>query len=264
MVYTHGHHDSVLESHRSRTIANSAAYAQNYFIPGVRVLDVGSGPGTITVEIAERIAPGELVALEINDEAAALTSAELSRNQVTNASVVTGDVHNLDLADESFDVVHAHQVLQHVTDPVTALREMGRVCRTGGVVAARDSDYGKFDWGPRIPELDEWLRLYEDAARANGGEPDAGRYLEQWSREAGFHDVITSQSTWEYRTPDQCAWWGEMWAARILHSDLTRQLLDEKRATQQELEAISAAWLEWAKSEGAWYVIQHNEVLIQK
>src|SRR5690625_3309089 len=147
MTYTHGHDPSVLESHRNRTIANSAAYAEEYFVPGADVLDIGSGPGTITAEIAQRVAPGQVVAVEITDAAAAVTSAELSRQQVTNARVVTGDVHNLELPDESFDVVHAHQVLQHVSDPIGALREMGRVCRSGGVIAVRDSDYGRFEWG---------------------------------------------------------------------------------------------------------------------
>ena len=55
-----------------------------------------------------------------------------------------GDVYALAAADDSFDVVHAHQVLQHLTDPVAALREMARVCRPGGVIAVRDVDYGAF------------------------------------------------------------------------------------------------------------------------
>lgn len=263
-VYTHGHHASVLESHRNRTITNSAAYARQYFRPGIRVLDIGSGPGTITAEIAQLISPGEVVALEINEEAAALTRSELRRTGVTNARVVTGDVHNLDFPAESFEMVHAHQVLQHVANPVAALHEMGRVCLTGGVIAARDSDYGRFDWAPRIPALDKWLILYQEAARANGGEPDAGRYLNQWAHEAGFVEVTATESAWEYTTPQQCAWWGGMWAKRILESELAHQLLREGRASLAELKEISAAWRQWAAEPGAWYVVNHNEILIHK
>ncbi len=94
-------------------------------------------------------------------------------------------MHALELPAASFDVVHAHQVLQHVADPVAALREMARVTRPGGVVAVRDSDYAAFAWYPRLPGLDRWLALYEDAARANGGEPDAGRRLLAWAHAAG-------------------------------------------------------------------------------
>ena len=86
-------------------------------------------------------------------------------------------MHALDFPDDTFDVVHAHQVLQHVGDPVAALREMRRVTRPGGVVAVRDSDYAAFTWFPQLPELDEWLDLYQRVARGNGGEPDAGRRL---------------------------------------------------------------------------------------
>lgn len=235
MVYTHGHHDSVLESHRNRTIANSARYAEKHFTPGTNVLDIGSGPGTITADIAKRVAPGEVTAVEINSAAAELTRAELSRQQVTNAHVVVADVHNLGFASNSFDVVHAHQVLQHVTNPVGALREMGRVCRDGGVIAARDSDYGRFNWAPRLPDLDQWLSLYRQAAYANGGEPDAGRYLQQWAHDAGFTDVKATSSTWEYTTARQRQWWGEMWAERILKSDLTAQLLKEKPRHQARI-----------------------------
>ena len=76
-----------------------------------------------------------------------------------------GDVHALDFPDHTFDVVHAHQVLQHVADPVTALREMRRVTKPGGVIAVRDSDYAAFTWFPELPALDEWLALYQKVAR---------------------------------------------------------------------------------------------------
>ena len=127
-TYTHGHAEAVLRSHRWRTAANSAAYLLPHLHDGQRLLDVGSGPGTITADLARLVR--EVVALEVDDQAAALTRAELDRQGVTNATVVVGDVHDLDVDGLGgvFDVVHAHQVLQHVADPVGALREMRRVC----------------------------------------------------------------------------------------------------------------------------------------
>ncbi len=110
-------------------------------------------------------------------------------------------MHALDFPDDTFDVVHAHQVLQHVADPVAALREMRRVTRPGGVVAVRDSDYAAFTWFPQLPELDEWLDLYERVARGNGGEPDAGRRLLAWAHAAGFTDVTATSSTWCFADP---------------------------------------------------------------
>ena len=151
-------------------------------------------------------------------------------------------MHALDFPDATFDVVHAHQVLQHVADPVRALREMRRVSRPGGLVAARDSDYAAFTWFPRVPELDEWLALYQQTARANGGEPDAGRRLLSWARAAGFTDVTATASTWCFATPEDRRWWGGMWADRILQSDMARQLLTSGAATEDDLRRISEGW----------------------
>ncbi|GAB3264489.1 methyltransferase domain-containing protein [Kineosporia babensis] len=260
--YTHGHAESVLRSHRSRTAQNSAAYLLPHLKPGHQVLDVGSGPGTITVDLAELVAPGRVTATEINPDAAAITRAEAERRGVPNVDPVVADVHELQFETDSFDVVHAHQVLQHVADPVQALREMIRVCRPGGVVAVRDSDYGGFVWYPQLPALDHWLELYYAAARANGGEPDAGRRLLAWARAAGAENVTVSSATWCHADPDARAGWGGMWADRIVNSAITQQLLTSGLATEDDLKSISSAWSEWAAHPDGWISILHGEVLI--
>ena len=165
-VYTHGHHESVLRSHRWRTLENSAAYLLPHLSPNFHVLDVGCGPGTITADLASRVT--HVTAVEHTSAALDLARAEMAGR--TNVSYVVTDAHALDLPDDSFDVVHAHQVLQHVGDPVQALREMRRVGKPGGLVAVRDSDYLGFTWFPERSAFDEWMRLYQEAALANGGD----------------------------------------------------------------------------------------------
>ena len=168
-MYTHGHHESVLRSHRWRTAANSAAYLLPSLASGMSLLDVGCGPGTITADLAALVAPGRVTAVEVAPEALELARTEVSARGQRTVDFVVSDVHALDFPDATFDVVHAHQVLQHVADPVAALREMRRVCKPGGTVAARDSDYAAFTWYPAVAALDEWLALYQTVARANGG-----------------------------------------------------------------------------------------------
>ncbi len=258
--YTHGHAEAVLRSHRWRTAENSAGYLLPHLAPGQTLLDVGAGPGTITADLAERVAPGRVTALEATEEALGLSRAELGGRGIA-ADFVVGDVHALDLPDDSFDVVHAHQVLQHVADPVQALREMRRVCKPGGLVAVRDSDYAAFTWYPLLPELDRWMELYQAAARANGGEPDAGRRLLSWAHAAGLADVTPSGTVWCFATPEDRAYWGGMWKDRILASAFADQLLAEGRATREELQSISEAWRAWSEHPDGWFTVLHGEIL---
>ena len=260
-VYTHGYHEAVLRSHRWRTVENSAAYLLPFLEPGISVLDVGCGPGTITVDLAARVFPGRVTAVEVTDAALDLARAEARARDVSNIDFVVADVHDLDQPDDRFDVVHAHQVLQHVADPVQALREMRRVCVPDGIVAARDSDYAAFTWFPALPALDDWLSLYRAAARANGGEPDAGRRLLAWAHAAGFDNVTAGASTWCFATPDDRAWWGNMWADRVVASDVARQLIRDGLASEPRLEELADAWREWARSEDGWFSVLHGEVI---
>lgn len=259
--YTHGHAESVLRSHRWRTAENSCGYLLPRLRAGQSLLDVGAGPGSITADLARRVGPGCVSALEATPAAAQHTRAGLAD---ADAEVIVGDAHALDLPDGSYDITHAHQVLQHVGDPVQVLREMARVTVRGGTIAVRDSDYSSFAWWPRDPRLDRWMALYQKAARANGGEPDAGRQLLAWAHAAGLHDVVPSASTWCLATPEDREWWGGMWADRILDSTLAEQLLSQGWATSAELQEISEAWLTWAAHPDGWISIPSGELLIRR
>lgn len=258
-IYTHGHHESVLRSHRWRTAENSAAYLLPHLKPHMKVLEVGAGPGTISADLAAMV--GHLTATEVTAEALELARAEIAARGLTNVDFAVADVHALDYPDDTFCVVHAHQVLQHVGDPVRALREMRRVTRPDGYVAVRDSDYAAFAWYPRLPALEAWMELYQRLARANGGEPDAGRRLLSWAREAGFTDITATSSTWCFATDGDRQWWGGMWAERILRSDMARQALASGAATRSDLQRISDGWREWAASGDGWMSILHGEIL---
>ena len=266
-TYTHGHHESVLRSHRWRTAENSAAYLLPRLRPGATVLDVGCGPGTITADLAGRVHPGRVVgvdaAADVIEAARAEAASRGDGDGAVNAEFVVGSVYDLAFDDGTFDVVHAHQVLQHLADPVAALRQMRRVCRPGGVVAARDSDYAAMTWYPADARLDRWLDVYHAVARDNGGEPDAGRFLLAWAHAAGFAagQVEASASVWCFATPEDRAWWGGVWADRLLLSAIGRQAVERGVATQVEVQEMADGWREWATHPDGWFAVLHGEII---
>ncbi|MBV9139858.1 MAG: methyltransferase domain-containing protein [Pseudonocardiales bacterium] len=268
-IYTHGHHDSVLRSHRWRTVDNSAAYLLPYLRPGQRVLDVGCGPGTITIDLAHRVAPGVVVGIDNHPAPLEQARAEAQRRSVRNVSFAVADAYHLDVktvepsisSNGVFDVVHAHQLLQHLAEPVAALREMRRVCAPSGVVAARDADYAAMTWYPPQPGLDRWLALYQQVARGNGAEPDAGRRLLSWARAAGFSTITSSATDWCYATPEERAWWGGLWAERVTSSAFATQVLERHVATREDLQDMALAWRRWAEHDDGWFAVLHGEVV---
>lgn len=260
-VYSHGHHDSVVQTHARRTAENSAAYLLPHLRPGSEVLDVGAGPGTITADLAELVAPGRVVGIDRSAEVIVQASELATERGLGNLSFDTGDVYNLPYDDGSFDLAHAHQVLHHLSQPVDALREMRRVVRDGGMVAVRDADYHAMSWYPELPALAEWMELYQRIARGNGAEPDAGRRLLSWAQQAGFSAIEPSVSTWVYATEAERGWFADSWATRVLHSSFAAQALERKLASQADLERISAGFDTWGKDPGGWFVMLHAEII---
>ncbi|WP_125614724.1 methyltransferase domain-containing protein [Specibacter cremeus] len=260
-VYSHGHHESVLRSHASRTAQNSAAYLLPHLTHGLSVLDVGSGPGTITADFAQLVAPGQVLGLDRAPEVVATATEYAAGRHLNNISFDIGDVYGLDFPDDTFDVVHAHQVLQHLSDPVEALREMRRVAKPGGVVAVRDADFHAMAWYPLLPELDEWMALYQELARHNNAQPDAGRRLLHWARAAGFTDMRASSSNWLYATEEERRWHAGVWADRVLQSAFAEQAGRYGLADAAKLARISAGWRAWGESPDGWFLIPNGEII---
>ena len=259
--YTHGHSAAVLSAHSRRGAADSAAYLLAHLRAGMDLLDVGCGPASITADLAERVTPGRVVALDAASGALEAARATLrDRGLSEQVELTCGDIMALPFEDASFDVVHAHQVLQHLADPVGALAEMRRVTRPGGIVAVRDAVYSAMTWFPEPAGMEQWRSVYMATARANGGEPDAGGRLLSWAREAGFTDVTASASTWCYATPADRAWQSETWAQRCLTS-FGPQAVELGLADSADLETMAEAWRQWGGSEDAWFVVVHGEVL---
>jgi ubiquinone/menaquinone biosynthesis C-methylase UbiE len=261
-TYSHGHHESVVKTHARRSAQDSAAFLLPHIKPTDKILDVGCGPGSITIDLAVVASQGEVIG---GDQAAGVVQQAQNlaeERQVKNVSFQQMDGNQLPFDDGAFDIVYCHQTLQHVGNPVSLLKEMRRVTKKGGVVAVRDCDYKAFAWFPEHPGLDRWMSVYQKIAKANGAEPNAGRYLPSWAREAGFasEDVQFSWSVWNYQEEAGKAF-GANWVDRAIHSSYATGAKQHGLASDEEIKEISSAWDEWSKTDDRFIVIPSGEIL---
>lgn len=266
--YTHGHHASVLRSHRWRTAANSAGYLIPHLEKGMSVLDVGCGPGTLTIDLARVVAPGKVVGVDASQDVLAEAHDELrqageGQEAVTNVSFDQANAYSLPFADHSFDVVHAHQVLQHLSDPIAAIKEMVRVAKPGGLIAVREADYGAMTWYPESDGLDEWNTLYHEVTSAYGYEADAGRRLLHWFLGAGISadSLYPSAGIWCYSTPESRLWWGQLWAERCVESNFAVQAKQANLADDVALEELAHEWHTWSEQPNGSFMVPNGEII---
>ncbi len=252
----------MLRSHRWRTAENSAAYLLPHLASGDRLLDVGCGPGTITVDLAARVAPGEVVGIDVADEVVAEAVRAAEEAGCANVTFARGDAYGIEAAAGSFDVVHAHQVLQHLGDPIAALTEMRRVLRPGGLLAVRDSDYGAFVWAPArraARPLDAAVPPGHRAQRRPGRRRALATGLGERRR---VHGPPGLQLDVDVRRSCRAAsWWGQLWADRVRHSSFATQAKEYGLSDDAELADIADAFESWAAEPDGVFVVVHVEVL---
>ena len=227
------------------------------------VLDVGCGPGNITAGLARKVDHGSIIGIDVSEAVIELAVAEQS-HKAANLSFQVGDVYALDFSDARFDVIYAHQVLQHLARPVDALKELRRVLKPGGLLALRDADFGAFVWFPEDPVLDRWMALYHELTRRNGAQADAGRNLKAWTRAAGFSDVVETSSNWTFQSDEERVWWGGLWADRVRESDFASQGLEYGLTDRKELAEIADAFVRWSKDPDGVFLAVNGEVLARR
>ena len=255
----HGYHEVIVGSYTRRTAEVCAGFLLPRLRPDTVLLDLGCGPGTITAGLSRRV--GRLVGLDASAEMVDTAQNHAADCGIDNAAFEVGSAYDLPFDDGSFDVVNAHQVFQHLSQPVEALREVRRILKPGGIVALRDSDYETMIHAPVTEAIVRWRELYHQVSRANGGEPNAGRHLLSWVTEAGFIDPEVTTDSVTHATPEGRTAWGEMWAVRVVDSDFARHAVDHGLSTRAELQQISDAFRRWTSEPTGFWAYMCGEVI---
>ncbi|EOO01188.1 putative coq5 family methyltransferase protein [Phaeoacremonium minimum UCRPA7] len=268
-----GHPPAQASLHEVRTAENSAAFllpklqSMKESNPHLKLLDVGAGSGTISVSFSKLIPDGHVIGVDVNANILPRAQAVAEEAGVQNIEFQQGSIYSLPFPDETFDLTFCHQVLIHIGNPWDALREMLRVTKRGGIVAAREGDYETECVWPESSELLKFHKLMAGLMSAGGGTPTAGRQLVSWALKAGVErsQVTLSFSTTSYQTPSERTTLSEGLCDQLRGgARLREKAVKFGLGTEIDFEEMIQAWKEWAKSDDASLAMLHGEILVQK
>jgi SAM-dependent methyltransferase len=188
--YAPGWADDAVAMMARRTAESRAGFILPFLRPGMRVLDIGCGPGTITLGLARAVSPGgSCVGIDMAASQIELARAAARDLDADGVAFETGSVYALPFADGSLDLVHSHAMFEHLARPDAALAEIRRVLRPGGIVGICSSDWAGAIVDPRTDDVEIALRCHLQLRRRAGGDPFTGGRLPGWIEDAGFVDA---------------------------------------------------------------------------
>lgn len=268
--YTPNHKPTHIANHSWRTAENSAAYLiptlqslalQN---PTLKLLDCGAGPGTITASFSKYMPQGTLIATDLSQEVMDQATEHAKTQNITNMTCQTADIYHLDqtFPDESFDIVHTHQTLCHLSHPLLAMQSLLRVCKSGGVIAIRESDMRMWSFHPATRGLENCHKLMMRCMDS----PNIGSKLVSLALEAGIprSNITASMGTWCYSTPEERQIWGGAMAERARSGKMRERPLKEGWYSEEEMDEMVKGWEDWVKAEDGSFGCMHGEILIWK
>jgi ubiquinone/menaquinone biosynthesis C-methylase UbiE len=235
----------------ARTADREAAFMLPHLKPGMDLLDVGCGPATITLGLAQAVAPGQVVAVDRDAGQIDRSRAYAAGQNVRNIRFEVADAYALPFPDASFDAAFSHAVFMHLSDPVRALREIRRVLRAGGIVGLRDPDVTGMIQTPRSPVLDEYRQLRAQAQQYTSANPTVGRHYRALLLEAGFGGTTAGAEVISAGDAEGCRS-----TAAFLQSQLNGfagVALAHGLADEAKVEKIRTAIDEWAARPDAFY-----------
>ena len=225
--YTLGYDAAALAFVSRRTLESHGAFFIPHLRPGMQVLDAGCGPGSMTQGIAAHIGAGRVIGVDMSESQVQLAARSAVQHGASNAEFRTGNVYALPFADAQFDALFSHALLEHLREPVRAMREFLRVLKPGGVMGVATPDWSGFLVAPPSAALQGALEAFKALQDGNGGDVNAGHKLSQFAFNAGF-DAVTLQARYENYRP-----------LSIIADLLTAQL---ERAGQAEHARTLRAW----------------------
>lgn len=229
----------------NRTANSHAAFFQAYLRAGMQVLDLGCGPGTITLGFAGIVNPGTVTGVDRESSQVEIAQQNAAQQAIANVRFQVANIYQLPFPDNCFDAVFAHAVMEHLQQPLSALQELHRVLKPGGVIGLRSPDWGGFIIAAANPELEKAISYYKLLQQRNGGNPYVGRQLKSLLRQAEFTQIEASASYECYESLSAIA---EYLALRIEDSATVDRAVEEGWVDERSLQTMSRALREWSQN----------------
>jgi ubiquinone/menaquinone biosynthesis C-methylase UbiE len=253
----------VQASMMSRSADVYADFLLPHLQPDMTVLDCGCGTGTITLGLAKAVPDSRVVAVDIAMDALAAIRRSAASVGQNNLACIAGDGRRLPFCDGAFDAALCHSMLETLDDPSTAVAELRRVTRRGGIVGAASVEYGgAILAGAHTAGPQRFYDFRQQLWRAAGiAEPNTGRKLRGLFSAAGFARVEATAGYISYGTPDRVGAFARDRAKECLDQGLIEALTRYGIASAEELSRLAAEWEEWGNDPGAFFAFAWCRVL---
>ena len=261
--YTMGYSPEFLQLLERRNAAAAAAHLLPRLEHGMRLLDVGCGPGTISVGLAEAVAPGEMHGIDMEDTQIEMARTAARAGGHENAFFRTGDATALPFDDASFDVVHCHALLNHAPGTQAVLAEAMRVLKPGGLISSRELVGGSSFLEPEHDLGGAWVTFLKLLA-ANGGHPQMGKELKRAFADAGFVDIHATASFESFTSAEDLVFFRGLVAGWFFAPKTMGAAIKLGVATQDAFDGWRDGLDRWMTDPGAFAAIAWGEAIGRK
>ncbi len=191
--YVHGYsaRESTRLSDQAATLS-ALLHHDTVYPAGSSVLECGCGTGAQTIILARANPAARIVSIDLAPASITQAKARIDAAGHRNVAFQVGDIFSPPFADRSFDHLFVCFVLEHLREPVKALRALSRVLRAGGSITVIEGDHGSWYCHPQTPESTRAVQCLIEAQSRAGGDSLIGRRLYPLLVEAGFNDVQVS------------------------------------------------------------------------
>ena len=253
--------EALVQLRRLHTAEANAAYLLPQLRPGLRLLDLGCGSGSISAGLAKAIAPGELHGVDMDEAQVELARSLADSAGIRNAVFHVGDLTDLPFQEGYFDVAHCHNALMGAADTQAVLAEVKRTLKPGGIIACREIICGSSFFSPDKGVLRTAWDVFEDVLFEGNGHPQAGKDLKSWVLEAGFTNLRVTASLDIFSAPADVAFIHSLAKQWFLSREMRDGLGVYGLPTDQLWDSVNAAIDEWKSSPGAAIAYAYGEVV---